>query len=82
MTPQRMREAAQILGEIGNGKMANELEELAEETERSILKRRYTEYALPALKVCTRVQGHDGPCNGFPRRDCPTLGGPSWQLGG
>lgn len=29
MTPQRMRDAALILGELGNGKMANELEELA-----------------------------------------------------
>lgn len=30
MTPQRMLEAAQILGELGNGKMANELTRLAE----------------------------------------------------
>lgn len=30
MTPQRIRDAAQILGEIGNGKMANELSRLAE----------------------------------------------------
>lgn len=30
MTPARMRDAAKILGELGNGKMANELEELAD----------------------------------------------------
>jgi len=35
MTPQRMRDAAQILGELGNGKMANELELLAKQTEKS-----------------------------------------------
>lgn len=30
MTPERMRDAANILGELGNGKMANELEALAD----------------------------------------------------
>jgi len=30
MTPERIRAAAQILGELGNGRMANELEALAE----------------------------------------------------
>lgn len=29
MTPQRIRDAAQILGQVGNGKMANELDRLA-----------------------------------------------------
>lgn len=35
MTPQRIREAAQILGELGNGKMANELESLADQMAQS-----------------------------------------------
>lgn len=34
MTPDRMRQAAQILGEFGNGKMANELIALADHTEK------------------------------------------------
>ena len=34
MTPERMREAAQILGELGNGKMANELESLARQAQK------------------------------------------------
>jgi hypothetical protein len=34
MTSQRMRDAAQILGELGNGKMANELISLSEEKDK------------------------------------------------
>lgn len=25
-------------------------------------------------QVCTRSSGHDAPCNGLPREDCPQLG--------
>lgn len=27
-------------------------------------------YAPLALRDCTRLSPHDGPCNGFPRKEC------------
>lgn len=31
-------------------------------------------YPMMGTKVCTREANHIGPCNGYPRSDCPNIG--------
>lgn len=31
-------------------------------------------------ELCTRTSGHDGPCNGYPRKDCKTLDNPNGDV--
>jgi hypothetical protein len=65
MTPQRMLEIADFIHTlIGHASCEVELRAHAEWLERNVEREgKYGEY-------CIRNSGHDGPCNGLPRKDC------------
>lgn len=75
MTVERIREAAQILGELGNGRMANELERLAATLENKgrLLKAPSTKavgcYCPPNTCKAPIIMGRQTPC----LRQSPTI---------